>query len=123
MTCGCTDVIAGIGRTILLVRLYVIEGEIRVVDMPSCSVSSRETSRAENPNCLAADFPPVSILAGGEGIVLFSVPTAGNIERTQVLSSYDLSISDSEINMKISIRLSYMLVRVCWRVEVIASTA
>ena len=27
-----------------------------MVDMPSCSVSSRETSRAENPNCFAADF-------------------------------------------------------------------
>ena len=36
-----------------------------MVDMPSCDVSSRETSRAENPNCLAAEFRPVSILAGG----------------------------------------------------------
>ena len=84
-SCGCTDVIAGIGRTILLVRLYVIEGEIEMVDMPSCIVSSRETSRAENPNCFAADFTPASILAGGEGIVPFSIiTTAGNYERTQV---------------------------------------
>ena len=106
----------------LLVRLHVIESEIRMVDMPSCSVSSRETSRAENPNCFAADFTPASILAGGEGIVRFSIPTAGNYERTQVLLSYDLSILDSEIHIKISMRLSDMLVRVCWRAEVIVST-
>ena len=113
---------AGIGRRILLVRLYGIESEMRMVDMPSCSVSSREPSRAENPNCLAADFPPASILAGGEGIVRFSIPAAGNNERTQVLLSYDLSILDSEININISTRLSDMLVRVCWRAEVIVST-
>ena len=121
-SCGCTDVITGIGRTILLVRLYVIESEIRMVDMPSCSLSSRETSRAENPNCFAADFTPASILAGGEGIVRFFITTAGNYERTRVLLSYDLSISDSAINIKISMRLSDMLVRVCWRAEVIVST-
>ena len=105
-----------------MVRLYVIESEVLIVDMPSCSVSSRETSRAENPNCLAADFPPASILAGGEGIVRFSIPTAGNNERTQVLLSYDSSILDSKINIKISVRLPDMLVRVCWRAEVIVST-
>ena len=93
-----------------------------MVDMPSCSVSNRETSRAENPNCLAADFPPASILAGGEGIVRFFITTAGNYERTQVLLSYNLSILDSEINIKISMRLSEMLVRVCWRAEVLVST-
>ena len=79
----------------LSVRLYVIDSEIRMVDMPSCSLSSRETSRAENPNRLAADFTPASILAGGEGIVRFSIPTAGKNERTQVLQSYDFSILDS----------------------------
>ena len=66
-------------------RLYVIESEIRMVDIPSCSVSSRETSRAENPNCLAADFTPGYILARGEGIVRLSIPIAGDNERTQVL--------------------------------------
>ena len=37
-SCGCTDVIAGIGRTIFLVRLYVIESDIRMVDMPQISL-------------------------------------------------------------------------------------
>ena len=76
-------------------------------------MSSRETSRAENPNCLTADFTPATILGGGEGVVRFSIPTAGNKERTQVFLSCALSILDSEIKMKISMRLSDMLVRVC----------
>ena len=30
-----------------------------MVGMPSCSVSNRGTSHAENSNCLAADFDPL----------------------------------------------------------------
>ena len=33
-----------------------------MADVPPYSVSSRETSRAENPDCMGADFPPASLL-------------------------------------------------------------
>ena len=67
-----------------------------------CQAAKRRSRKT--PTVLAADFTPASILAGGEGIVRFSIPTARNNERTQVLLSHDLSILDSEINIKISMR-------------------
>ena len=93
-----------------------------MVDMPSVVCQAAKRRARKTPTVWPQKFPPASILAGREGIVQFSVPTAGNNERTQVLLSYDLSILDFEITMKISMRMSDMLVRVCCRAEVMVST-
>ena len=69
-----------------------------MVDMHSYCVSSRETSRAGNPNCLAADFHPASILAGGEGIVRFSISAAGNKNELKLYYRVNCLFFDSEVN-------------------------
>ena len=72
------------------------------MDMPKYSTAkSRETSRAENTHCYAADFPPAAILVGGESIVRFSTSVVGNDELTHVILSYtsmDYRVLESETN-------------------------